>query len=257
MAATSYVSLFLSHGAPTLPISDVPARAFLQQLGRDLPRPRAIVVLSPHWLTGAVEVKAPARYRTWHDFGGFPEELYELQYTPRGEPDIAQRTLALLQGAGISAQAVADARLDHGVWVPLLLAYPQAEIPVVQVSATLDTPHHYFDLGRALRPLAQEGVVVLGSGGAVHNLGALDWSGAGPAPQWAREFDDWVHDRVVSSDWDALCDYRRQAPHAARAHPTEDHFLPLFFAGGAGGAGEALHRSFSYGSLSMAAYGFN
>ena len=251
-----YSSLFLSHGAPTLPISDIPARDFLRELGGTLPRPRAIVALSPHWVTAGVEVKSPARYRTWHDFGGFPEELYQIQYTPEGEPAVAARVLELLQEAGIEVRASTDTRLDHGVWVPLMLAWPAADIPVVQVSSTVDTPRAYYDLGRALRPLAREGVLVLGSGGAVHNLGALNWSGAGPVPAWAKEFDDWVDHRLGTGDWDALRDYREQAPQAERAHPTEDHFLPLFFAGGAGGASAPLHRSFSYGSLGMGAYGF-
>jgi 4,5-DOPA dioxygenase extradiol len=251
-----YASLFVSHGAPTLPISDIPARDFLRQLGGTLPRPRAIVALSPHWVTAGVQVKSPARYSTWHDFGGFPEELYQIQYVPQGEPAVAARVLELLQGAGIDARASSDMRLDHGVWVPLLLAWPDADIPVVQVSSTVNTPRAYFELGRALRPLAGEGVLVLGSGGAVHNLGALNWSGDGPAPAWAREFDDWIDARVQAGDWDTLCNYRKQAPHSVRAHPTEDHFLPLFFAGGAGGVARPLHRSFSYGSLGMGAYGF-
>ena len=256
MSGERFASLFISHGAPTLPISDIPARAFLSQLGPALERPRAIVALSPHWAASGIEVKSPDRYRTWHDFGGFPEELYQLQYTPTGELMVAARVLELLRGAGLSAQPSADARMDHGVWVPLLLMFPAADIPVVQVSTTLDSPRRYREIGQALRPLAQEGVLVLGSGGAVHNLGALNWSGAGPAPDWAREFDDWVASRLEAGDWDALCEYRGRAPHALRSHPSEDHFLPLFFAGGAGGAATPLHRSFSYGSLSMAAYGF-
>jgi 4,5-DOPA dioxygenase extradiol len=251
-----YASLFVSHGAPTLPIADTPARDFLRGLGGALPRPRAIVALSPHWMTAGVEVKSPARYRTWHDFGGFPEELYRIRYEPQGEPVVAARVLELLQGAGIEARASDDTRLDHGVWVPMLLAWPGADIPVVQVSSTVNTPRAYFELGRALRPLADDNVLVLGSGGAVHNLGVLDWSGDGPAPAWAREFDGWVDRHLASSDWEALCDYRRLAPQATRAHPTEDHFLPLFFAGGAGNRAERLHQSFSYGSLGMAAYGF-
>ncbi len=256
MSGKGYSSLFISHGAPTLPISDIPAREFLSRLGPALPRPRAIVALSPHWLAGGIEIKSPERYRTWHDFGGFPEELYRLQYAPQGEPAVAARVLELLRAAGLDAQPTDDARLDHGVWVPLLLMFPAADIPVVQVSATVDSPRRYREIGQALRPLAAQGVLVLGSGGAVHNLGALDWSGAGNAPAWAKEFDDWVAQRLDAEDWDTLCEYRRRAPHAARAHPSEDHFLPLFFAGGAGGRAESLHRSFSYGSLSMAAYGF-
>ena len=251
-----YFSLFISHGAPTLPISNIPARDFLTGLGGELKKPRAIVALSPHWMTGGNEVKSPPRYTTWHDFGGFPEALYQCQYTPSGDPALAARVMELLKRAGLAAQASEDAKLDHGVWAPLLLMYPGADIPIVQVSATWDTPQHYRKLGAALQPLAQEDVLILGSGGAVHNLGALNWSGEGETASWAREFDDWVAQGVAAGDWDALCDYRRRAPHAERAHPTEDHFLPLFFAGGAGGRAEALHRSFTYGSLSMAAFGF-
>ena len=248
-------SLFISHGAPTLPMEDSPARTFLQELGGKLPRPTAIVALSPHWMTRGVEVKSPERFTTWHDFGGFPEELYQIQYTPAGDAALAARVLAAVQGAGLGAQTSSDTRLDHGVWVPLMLMYPQADIPVVQVSATWDRPRHYHDLGRALRPLLDNGVLLIGSGGLVHNLQEIDF-GSGRVPDWARRFDDWTDGKLREGDWDALCDYRRQAPDAARAHPSEDHFLPLFFAGGAADAVEPLHRSFSHGGLSMACYGF-
>jgi 4,5-DOPA dioxygenase extradiol len=253
---TRGASLFISHGAPTLPLEDSPARRFLETLGRELPRPKAIVALSPHWLTGRIEVKSPARFKTWHDFGGFPEELYRIRYEPAGESALAPRVLALLREGGFDAQPSADARLDHGVWVPLMLMYPQADIPVVQVSATWDTPARYRELAQALRSLAREYVLILGSGGLVHNLREIEF-GSQTVPDWARRFDDWTDARLAENDWDALCDYRRRAPDAARAHPTEDHFLPLFFAGGAGGQARALHRSFSHGGLSMAAYGFS
>lgn len=250
-----FSSLFISHGAPTLPISDLPARAFLEGLARELPRPRAIIVQSPHWLTRELEIKAPARYQTWHDFGGFPEALYRIEYTPPGEAGLAARTLDALRTAGVPATPTTDARLDHGAWVPLMLMYPEADIPLVQVSATWTTPSQYFDLGRALRPLLGEGVLLVGSGGLVHNLREIEFD-ADRVPGWARAFDDWTDARLRAGDWDALRDYRRQAPEPVRAHPSEDHFLPLFFAGGAGGVVEPLHHSFSHGSLSMACYGF-
>ena len=251
-----YSSLFISHGAPTLPHDDHPARAFLSELGHLIVRPRAVVVVSPHWLTRERAVKSPPRFKTWHDFSGFPEELYALEYDAPGDARVRDRVRDLLGAAGLAAVPTDDLRLDHGVWVPLMLMYPKADIPVVQVSATSDTPRDYFAVGRALAPLAGEGVLMIGSGGAVHNLGALDWSGGGRPASWATAFDDWLHERVAAGDWDTLYGYRQQAPDPARAHPTEDHFLPLFFAGGAGGAATSLHRSFSYGNLSMAAYGF-
>ncbi len=251
-----YSSLFISHGAPTLPHDDTPARAFLSELGHLLVRPRAVVVVSPHWLTRERAVKSPPRFKTWHDFSGFPEPLYALEYDAPGDARVRDRVRDLLGAAGLAGVPTDDLRLDHGAWVPLMLMYPKADIPVVQVSATSDTPRDYFALGRALAPLAADGVLMIGSGGAVHNLGALDWSGGGRPAPWATAFDDWLHERVEAGDWDTLYSYRQQAPEPARAHPTEDHFLPLFFAGGAGGAATSLHRSFSYGNLSMAAYGF-
>jgi len=261
MAATGslrFSSLFLSHGAPTLPISGLPARAFLAELGRQLARPQAIVVVSPHWMTRERAVKSPPRFRTWHDFSGFPEELYAIEYAAPGDARLRDRARGLLAAAGLPVVASDDLKLDHGVWVPLLLMYPGCDVPVVQVSATLDTPRDYFALGAALRPLAADGVLLLGSGGFVHNLREVVFDG-GQVPDWAQQFADWTDARLKDADWEALYDYRQRAPQAARAHPTEEHFLPLFFAGGAGGEGaaaRALHASFAHGSLSMAAYGF-
>jgi 4,5-DOPA dioxygenase extradiol len=257
MPSERYGGIFVSHGAPTLPLDEHPARDFLRDLGRRLERPRAIVALSPHWLTPELSIKSPAQFETWHDFQGFPEALYRLQYRPPGAAAVRDRAVKLLRAADIAIEpASADRRLDHGVWVPLILMYPRADVPVVQISATWDAPRQYRDIGRALRPLTDEGVLLLGTGGAVHNLHELEYDDASEPPAWAREFDEWLAQRLAAGEWDALMDYRREAPAAERAHPTDDHFLPLFFAGGAGERVTPLHRSFSYGSLSMAAYGF-
>jgi 4,5-DOPA dioxygenase extradiol len=257
-AQQRFSSLFLSHGAPTLPISGLPARAFLADLGRQLARPKAVVVVSPHWMTRERAVKSPPRFTTWHDFHGFPDELYALEYDAPGDARTRDRVRELLAAAGVPAVPSDDLKLDHGVWVPLLLMYPKRDVPVVQIAATFDTPRDYLALGRALRPLAADGVLLLGSGGFVHNLREVVFDGQ-EVPDWAQQFADWTDARLKDGDWDALCDYRQRAPQAARAHPTEDHFLPLFFAGGAGGdeaKGTPLHASFAHGSLSMAAYGF-
>ena len=257
MHALKFSSLFLSHGAPTLPLTGLPAREFLGQLGGKLERPEAIVVVSPHWLTKERAVKSPPRFSTWHDFSGFPDELYALKYDAPGDALLRSRVTDLLGEAGLAAPVSDDLKLDHGVWVPLLLMYPKADVPVVQVSATWDTPRDYHALGRALAPLAAEGVLLIGSGGFVHNLReVLMHDEAGAIPDWAQEFAGWTDAQLKAGDWEALFDYRRRAPDAARAHPTEDHFLPLFFAGGAGGAATVLHDSFAHGSLSMACYGF-
>lgn len=253
-----FAGLFVSHGAPTLPIDAHPARDFLAQLGARLERPRAIVAMSPHWLTRGLFLKAPPLFETWHDFQGFPDELYKIRYHPPGDAALRDRVAQLLKRQEIDVEiAVSDRRLDHGVWVPLMLMYPRADVPLVQISSTWDTPAHYRVIGRALRELTEDGVLLLGTGGAVHNLRELDFDDASEVPGWSREFDDWLAQHIAAGDWDALTDYRRRAPGAERAHPTEEHFLPLFFASGAGDRAEPLHRSFSYGSLSMAAYGFS
>lgn len=254
-AGERYAGIFVSHGAPTLPIEDHPAREFLKALGARIARPRAILALSPHWATPKLAIKAPERFETWHDFGGFPEALYRLRYEPAGDAGLRDRAAALLQAAGIAVAPDADRRLDHGVWVPLMLMYPRADVPLAQLSATAATPEAWREIGRRLRPLTDEGVLLFGSGGAVHNLGEVEFGSRDEAP-WAREFDDWLARQLQAGDWDALADYRRRAPGAARAHPTEEHFMPLFFAGGAGDRVTELHRSFAHGSLSMAAYGF-
>lgn len=255
MAAKRFASLFISHGAPTLPISKLPARKFLEQLGRDLERPRAIVIVSPHWMTKERAVKSPPRFSTWHDFYGFPEELGAIEYDAPGDGALRERVRELLGGAGVAAAASDDLRLDHGVWVPLMLMFPEVDMPVVQVSATADTPRDGYALGKALAPLAAVGVLLVGSGGFVHNLREIEFDSK-QVPAWARTFADWAHAQLEQGDWEALFDYRSRAPEAARAHPTDDHWLPLYFAGGAGGAATRLHDSYSHGSLSMACYGF-
>jgi 4,5-DOPA dioxygenase extradiol len=254
-AKRRFSSLFVSHGAPTLPLSGLAAREFLIQLGRELARPSAIVVVSPHWLTRERAIKSPPHFTTWHDFYGFPEELYGLEYDAPGDARVRDRVRALLGAAGVPAVPSDDLKLDHGAWVPLLLMYPECDVPVVQVSATLDTPRDYHALGRALAPLAADNVLMLGSGGFVHNLREIVFDGE-TVPGWAQEFADWADAQLEAGDWDALFDYRQRAPQAVRAHPTEDHFMPLFFAGGAGGTAVSLHDSFAHGSLSMACYGF-
>jgi 4,5-DOPA dioxygenase extradiol len=261
----SLPSVFVSHGAPTLPFEEIPARGFLEGLGRDLGRPEAVLCVSAHWETAAPALSLAAAPETIHDFFGFPEPLYQLRYPAPGTPELARRAAALLaetgHGAGPGAdQAVelSEARgLDHGAWVPLMLMYPEAEIPVTQLSVqTAQGPAAHLALGEALAPLRREGVLVLGSGGAVHNL--REWrAGDATVPAWAQAFDDWLAEKVEAGDLDDLAAYRTRHPEGARAHPSEEHYLPLLVAAGAGGGqGRALHRSFANGGLSMAAYAF-
>lgn len=242
-------------------LEDVPARTFLAGLGGAIERPRAIVVVSAHWETEAPEVSATTTPETIHDFYGFPEALYRMRYPAPGAPDVAAKIVDHLNSAGISAKSDPTRGLDHGAWAPLLLMYPEADIPVLQISIQPHLgPAHHVAVGHALAPLRDDGVLVMASGSATHNLRGLDWRGRSGPPTWAQEFDDWLAAAIASGDEASLVNYRRLAPHAVEAHPRDEHLLPLFVAFGAAGKGARgtrLHSSFTYGGLSMAAYRFD
>jgi len=227
-------TLFLSHGAPTLPIDpSLPSGGFTT-LAQHLPRPESVLMLSAHWNTLKPTVSTAGQPETIHDFYGFPRALYEIQYPAPGAPETAQRAAALLRAQGVPVDEEAHG-LDHGAWVPMLLMFPEADVPVTQLSIQprADAAHH-FALGRALRELRDEGVMVIGSGQITHNLRAADFS-ARPedADPRVAEFTAWFEARLAARDIDALLDYRRQAPHAALMHPTDEHLLPVFVALGA------------------------
>ncbi|WCM19455.1 dioxygenase [Paraburkholderia bryophila] len=227
-------SLFLSHGAPTLPIDPSLPSAEFGVLSAQLPRPQAVLMLSAHWGTAQPVASTSAAPETIHDFYGFPRQLYEIQYPAPGAPEVARRAAALLGEHGVLTD-VQPHGLDHGAWVPMLLMFPDADVPVAQLSIQ---PHqdaaHHFRVGRALRSLQDDGVMVIGSGQITHNLRAADFS-ARPedADPRVAEFTDWFEDRLAAHDIDALLDYRRQAPHAVLMHPTDEHLLPVFAALGA------------------------
>jgi len=253
-------AVFVSHGGPTLAVEQNGTVDFLKRLGGELGKPRAILCISAHWNTEAPAVSGAERPETIHDFGGFSEELFRMRYPAPGAPLLAGRVRELIGEAGLSCTISPTRGLDHGAWVPLKLIYPEADIPVVQLSVqpTLGTEHH-FRLGRALAPLREEGVLILATGSATHNLSRI---GRGEVPpEWASEFDEWVYRKISDGALEELLDYRRLAPHAAVAHPTDEHLLPLFVAMGAGAGesvllGRSLHRGWTWGSLSMAAYSF-
>lgn len=252
-------SLFVSHGAPTFAIEPGLAGAQLRALGRALDKPKAIVVLSPHWVTRRVEIGASPRPGTVHDFGGFPRALYSLQYPAPGSPELAARVQQLLLSHGMAASLNERQGLDHGVWVPLMHLYPQADVPVVQVSLPFDTdPAAALDLGRALAPLANEGVLVVGSGSLTHNLYEFRM-GAAPEAGYAREFSAWIRHAVLAGDTQRLLDALERAPHAARAHPTSEHYLPLLVAAGAASQAlpaTVLEGGIRHGVLAMESYVF-
>lgn len=264
-------SLFLSHGAPDTAIADTRAAEFLRSYAATIDRPRAIVVVSAHFeMEGRVEITADARPETIHDFGGFDAALYEMTYPAPGDPDLAARIAEHLVTAGFEASTAANRGFDHGTWVPLKLLYPDADIPVVQVSVDpgKDAAYH-LALGRALAPLRRDGVLVVGSGSFTHNLGeAFKALRVGhrdaPVPVWVEEFVDWMDQHIRNGDFDALVDYRAQAPYARENHPTEEHLVPLHAAiGAATGAqrgtwrAEPIHASDEFGVLSMNAYAFH
>ena len=206
-------------------------------------------------------VTVSARPDTIHDFGGFSKALHAMRYPAPGEPALAGQIVAMLQKAGIEAKGLDDRGLDHGAWVPLSLMYPQAGVPVVQLSVQTDaTPEYHLALGRALAPLRDEKVLILGSGGATHDLAAMaDHRRDDPPAAYAEAFDRWLEAAVTSGDIAALLAFRRQGPEADRNHPyPAEHFLPLLVTAGAGttpsGSATRLHTHFEYGVLSLAAY---
>ena len=224
-------TLFLSHGSPMHALDPGAAGKAWASLGQSLPHPRALLIASAHWETNLPMLTGNPKPETVHDFFGFPEPLYRIRYPAPGEPDIARRGLALLKDAGFIPAIDGCRGIDHGAWSPLLHMYPDASIPVVQVSLQKEFgPRHHLALGRALAPLA-----------------------------YAREFQEWTDARIRDRDLEVLADYRSRTPHGARAHPTEEHFLPLFFALGAAGPDyrtERLHDRIESGALAMDAYRF-
>jgi 4,5-DOPA dioxygenase extradiol len=262
-------SLFVSHGSPMIAIEPGATGAFLQRLGPAIDaafgRPRAIVAVSAHTAARRPVVLSAARHDAVHDFGGFPDALYRLRYDAPGAPDVAARVHALLGQAGIDAQLADAGGLDHGIWTVLRYLYPAADLPVVPLAfVPSHAPAAQFALGAALAPLADEGVLVMGTGSVTHNLGLLYGAAGRPdvdAPEIepSAAFRGWVHERAAARDWDALFDYRRRAPHAATMHPSDEHWLPWYVAAGAQGRDAAplrLHAAVTYGALGMDTYVF-
>lgn len=247
---------FISHGAPTFAIEPGTLGPRLQALGQQLTHVKAVLVVSPHWQTRDVQVMTSAQPATVHDFGGFPAALYKLHYPASGQPDIAAEAARLLSEAGFAVTSDAQRGLDHGAWVPLMHLLPGATVPVFQVSIPRNlTATQALQLGQALAPLRDQGVAILASGSMTHNLYEFS-PNATQAEPYVQEFVAWVHSAVMTQATDALLNYRELAPHAQRAHPTEEHFLPLLVAHGARGNNSAqlIDNSIQHGVLSMASY---
>ena len=254
-------ALYVSHGAPLFAVDAGETGPALTRWGQGLraqfPALRGVVIMSPHWMARTPQVMTGPQPATWHDFGGFPPALYQLQYPAPGAPALAQEVLALLQAAGVAAQGDAGRPFDHGAWVPLMHLFPEADLPVVQVALPVGAgPAEVYALGAALRGLRSQGVLVMGSGSMTHNLAEFFGGAREPAP-YVIAFSRWIESALERGDMQALLNYRSLAPHAERAHPTDDHFLPLFFALGA--AGDDLHanylsREVMYSMLAMDAF---
>jgi 4,5-DOPA dioxygenase extradiol len=254
-------ALFISHGSPKLLIDDTAARDFLRGYAATLPKPRAIVIASAHFGTSRPAVVGDAKPGMIYDFGGMPE-LRRLVYPAPGDPVVALKIAGLLEAAGFAPAVVHGHGYDHGTWVPLMLLYPDADVPVVQLAVQPHLgPAHHVAVGRALASLKDENLLLIGSGSATHNLEEF-YSGAHapdqPALPWVKAFTDWVHERVTAGRLDELLHYRTLAPYAADNHPTEEHLLPLFIALGAGQgvAGQRVHSSTRNGVISMDTYAF-
>jgi 4,5-DOPA dioxygenase extradiol len=250
--------VFVSHGAPDALLKATDAVACWREIGRQLPAPRSILAVSAHWEARQPTASLSGAPDTIHDFAGFAPELFRMQYPAPGAPAVAERAVALLTAAGMGADLHPNRGLDHGTWVPLSAMYPQANVPVTQLALIRNgNPASHFALGRALAPLRDEGVLILASGSITHNFAWLDWHATGdqaPLPQ-AEVFTNWVAERLLARDVSGMLAYR-SAPFGADAHPTEEHFLPLFVALGAanGDAPMRYQPHFTYGAIAMDAY---
>jgi 4,5-DOPA dioxygenase extradiol len=246
--------LFVGHGNPMNAIEETSFVAAWREAAALIPRPAAILCISAHWETEGTFVTSMAHPKTIHDFYGFPEELYRVQYPAPGSPELAGRVRELVRSAEVRLDDGYSWGLDHGTWAVLCRMYPEADIPVVQLSLNRGLiPGAHYELAAELLPLRREGVLVVGSGNLVHNLRLLDWDAKGPYP-WAAEFDSMATDLILAGKHDALVDYRSLGEPARLSIPTNEHYLPLLYALALQQPGEELSffaEGLVFGSISM------
>lgn len=253
--AAKLPALFISHGAPTLAIEQSATTSALARIGQNLPKPRAIVIMSAHWTSSKLEISSNPQPKTWHDFSGFDRQLHELQYPAAGHATLAESLVQQLNARGINAVANPLRVSDHGVWSPLCHLYPQADVPIVQVSL----PQHYdsvacYQLGAQFARLREEQILIIGSGNITHNLQAMRWE-ADSIDKTAKDFKLWLLQQL-KSDIPAALDWQ-QYPNYKSIHPSDEHLLPLFFALGAGQRVSVVHQSMAHHSLGMDIYRFD
>ncbi|WP_338540946.1 DODA-type extradiol aromatic ring-opening family dioxygenase [Paenibacillus tundrae] len=253
-------SLFIAHGAPSLALEENAYTEFLQELGQTLPKPKAIVLFSAHWEATTQQVSSVAEYETIYDFGGFQPELYQIKYPAQGHAETTAEVERLFTEAGIPVQTDDVRGLDHGAWVVLRLLYPEADIPVVTLSVNRYlTGQQQYQVGQALGSLREQDVLVIGSGGTVHNLRRLNW-GSNEIDPWALEFDNWLQDKLENWDTESLFAYDTLAPSAQAAVPTPEHFVPLLLAMGAGDRNKQatlMFKAYQLGNLSLSCWKFD
>ena len=269
MKNMSLPPIFVSHGSPMIALEPGAAGAFMRTLGPAIDavfgRPKAILAVSAHTAARAPVLLAAARHEAVYDFGDFDARLNQMRYDVAGAPELARRVAGLLEDAKLASHTLDQGGLDHGIWTALRYIYPQADVPILPLAFVPNQePAQQLALGAALAPLADEGVLILGTGSITHNLRRAFAAGRRPSGEQreipeSAAFREWMRARSEARDWEALADYRRSAPHAVDMHPTDEHLLPWFVAAGAGGRGDAavrLHASVEMGSLGMDAYAF-
>ncbi|MCH5586221.1 dioxygenase [Shimazuella sp. AN120528] len=252
-------SLFLSHGSPLIAIREDSYTKFLHKLGQELKRPKAIVLFTAHWESEVLTLSChDETYKMIYDFGGFPDEMYQITYPAKGSTEVVKLTQQLLSNKGITTKLDTDRGLDHGSWTLLKHLYPDATIPVVQASVNPFLPaEEQYQIGEALRGLAKHDILLIGSGSTVHNLHILNWDQKEPE-QWAIQFDQWLIDQITTQNKEALFHYASQAPHAERAVPRPEHFVPfLITAGACSSEASVLFQGYELGSLSYLCVGFD
>ncbi len=256
-------SIFIAHGSPLLAVENNEYTQFLNNFVRTFPRPKAIVLFSAHYESSVQKVSEIDEYQMIYDFGGFPDELYQIKYPAKGESNIASEIKSLFLEKGVPFDVETKRGLDHGAWVVLRLLYPDADIPVVAMSVDPSlTPEEQYNVGKALAVLREKEVLIIGSGGTVHNLRALRWQDDGHVDKWAIDFDDWLLQHLVNWDLSSLFKYDSLANTAKFAVPPygNEHFIPIFYAMGAADTGriaKLVHRSYRYGNLSQSVWQFN
>ncbi|TXK83567.1 dioxygenase [Paenibacillus sp. N3.4] len=252
-------SFFIAHGSPSLAVEQHAYTEFLQKLVSGIPTPKAIVLFSAHWKSHIQKISSSAQMDTIYNFSGFPKELYAIKYPARGDLTLSLHIQQLFQDEGIRCELDDERGLDQGAWVPLHLMYPDALIPVVALSVNPRlTAEEHYRIGAALAPLREENVLILGSGGTVHNVN--QWDPNNPVPRvWAVAFDEWLAEQLETWNLDALIRYDERAPSARQAVPTPEHFAPLLLAMGAADTSRSaklLHHSFQMGTLSLSCWMF-